>query len=148
MQVRDFMTKNPNFCTPDTKIHEVARMMVECNCGLIPVVESRENPIPQGAVTDRDIVCRLVAEGRNPLECTASDSMTRPAIIINANADVEECIDLMERHHIRRLEVVDDDGRLTGMIALADIARVLPQERAGEVMHEVSRDIGEPATVH
>jgi CBS domain-containing protein len=148
MQVRDFMTKNPTCCTPDTTLQEVARMMVDCDCGMIPVVESRENPIPQGTVTDRDIVCRLVAQGRNPLECSASDCMSRPAVTINVNADVEDCIDLMERHQIRRLMAVDDNGRLAGVIAVADIARVLPQNRSGEVMHEVSREIGAPASIH
>ena len=73
MNVEDIMTRNPVCCTPDSGLRDVAQMMVDCDCGEIPVVESFESLIPVGVITDRDIVCRVVAKGMNPLEKPVSE---------------------------------------------------------------------------
>jgi CBS domain-containing protein len=114
---------------------------VQHRCGEIPVVESLERKIPVGVVTDRDIVCRLVAKGKNPLEARADDCMSEPAITVRIDESMEEAITLMERHQIRRLPVVDNDGMCVGMLAQADVAWNA-EGLAGKLVREVSRDTG------
>src|SRR6266545_4056529 len=91
MQVKDIMTRGPACCTPDTNLQEVVRMMVERDCGGIPVVDERQNMKPVGIVTDRDICCRTVGEGKNPLEMTASDGMSSPCVPVTPDMSVEDC---------------------------------------------------------
>ena len=138
MQVKEVMTANPACCTPDTPLPQVAKMMVDNDCGEIPVVDSQERKIPLGVVTDRDIVCRTVAENRNPLELTAADSMSTPIVTVNPDTLVKECCRIMEEKQIRRVPVVDADGALCGIVALADLAREANDGVAGQVVKEVS----------
>jgi CBS domain-containing protein len=118
---------------------EVARMMVEHDCGAIPVVESRENKMPIGVITDRDITCRAVAMRRNPLEMTAGDCMSPTAITVRPETGLEECEHLMEEHQIRRMVVVDERGCCCGMVSQADLARSVSEHDLAEVVKEVSR---------
>ena len=78
MKVNDVMTQEPACCTPETPLRDVAKMMVESDCGEIPVVDSQRTMRPVGVVTDRDIVVRCVAAGKNPLEAEAEDCMSSP----------------------------------------------------------------------
>ena len=138
MQVKEVMTANPACCTPDTPLPEVAKLMVDNDCGEIPVVENKGSKIPIGVVTDRDIVCRTVAENKNPLELTAADAMSRPIVTVNPDISVEECCRIMEEKQIRRVPVVDGNGALCGIVALADLAREAKDGVAGQVVKEVS----------
>jgi len=128
-------------CTPDTTIEDVAQLMVQHRCGQIPVVESRDRKVPVGVVTDRDIVCRLVARGKNPLAFTAAECMSQPAITVSVDDPVEEAVSVMERHQIRRVPVVDRDGACVGMMAQADVAWKA-EEAVAALVREVSRDTG------
>ncbi|HEV8131834.1 MAG TPA: CBS domain-containing protein [Acidobacteriota bacterium] len=130
MQVKEIMTKEPTCCAPDTKLQEVARMMLEHDCGEIPVVDGRVSKALVGVVTDRDITCRAVAKGKNPLEMTAADCMTSPATAVTPETSLEDCCKLMERMQIRRVPVVDKAGDCCGIVAQADIAKHSPQEAA------------------
>ena len=138
MQVSDIMTANPTCCTPQTPLQEVARMMVDNDCGEIPVVENFDTRIPVGVITDRDITCRTVAKGINPLELAASDCMTPDPVTVTPDMSVEECGLLMEDHKIRRIPVVDAAGACCGIVALADIASSATKTDAGDVLQEVS----------
>jgi CBS domain-containing protein len=138
MTVDKIMTRNPACCTPDTPLREVARMMVEHDCGEIPLVQNPDEAILLGVVTDRDIVCRLVAQGQNPLELTAQACMSSPVVTVKAGASLDECCQLMEAHQIRRVPVVDADGAICGIVAQADIARHSSRDRTAEVVKEVS----------
>lgn len=139
MLVRDLMTTDPRCCTADTPLQEVAKLMVDCDCGCIPVVENLDTRIPVGMVTDRDICCRMVADGKNPLEHTAGDAMTPHVISVTPETSLEECCELMEDNQIRRIAVVDASGACCGIIAQADIANNAPEEKTAEVVQEVSR---------
>ena len=139
MKVNDVMTQDPACCTPETPLRDVARMMVECDCGEIPVVDSKRTLRPAGVVTDRDIVVRCVAAGKNPLEAEAEDCMSSPVVTVTPDADLEEVADLMEKHQLRRIPVVDEAGALCGIVAQADIARHAPPREVAEVVREVSR---------
>src|SRR6267143_1947744 len=138
MQVREMMTADPACCTPETALPEVARMMVDQDCGEIPVVDNKSSKVPIGVVTDRDIVCRTVANGLNPVELTAADCMSKPIVTVTADMSLEECCRLMEEKLIRRVPVVDDRGSIAGIIALADIALHTGKNVAGHIVKEVS----------
>src|SRR5207244_4229000 len=138
MQAKDMMTTDPACCTADTSLPEVARMMVERDCGEIPVVENTSSKLPIGVVTDRDIVCRIVANGLNPLDLTAADCMSKPIITVTPDMSLEECCRIMEEKLIRRLPVVDDRGSCIGIVALADISLHTGKNVAGHIVREVS----------
>lgn len=139
--VKEIMTSDPVCCTADTTIGDCARMMCENDVGELPVVESNENPVPVGVVTDRDIVCRSVAKGRNPIEMSVGDCMSTPAITMRDSASVDECCGLMEENQIRRVVVVDDAGRCCGIVSQADIA-LKDEGKTAEVVREVSQPAG------
>lgn len=139
MQVKDIMSKNPACCTSDTNLQEVAMLMVEHDCGQIPVVEHKQSMKLVGVVTDRDITCRTVAEGRNPLEMTAGDCMTTPCVTVTTETSVEECCDVMEGSQVRRVPVLDGTGRCCGIVAQADIAQHGSKQEAAKVVIGVSQ---------
>ena len=140
--VRDVMTENPACCTPDTGLQEVARMMVECDCGEIPVVDDRESRRPIGVITDRDITVRAVAQGRNPLELRARDCMSPEPVTITPDASLDAASTLLADRRLRRLPVVDEQGRLCGIVAQADIAQAMSTRETGEMVREVSQPGG------
>ena len=139
MKAKDVMTDNPICCTPETSLKEVSSMMVENDCGAIPVVQDQESWKAVGIVTDRDIVIRAVAEGKNPLDLRARDCMTSDTVTVRQDADLEECISLMENYKLRRILVTDDAGGCIGIVSQADVARHAPEEEVGEVVEQVSR---------
>ena len=147
MKVKDMMTSDPACCTSDTALPEVARMMVDKDCGEIPVVENKSSKIPVGVVTDRDIVCRTVANGLNPLDLTAADCMTKRIVTVTPDMSLEECCRIMEEKLIRRVPVVDDRGACVGMLAVADVARHTGKNVAGHIVKEVSEPTSSASAV-
>jgi CBS domain-containing protein len=139
MKVREIMTKNPACCTPDTNLQEVAQMMVQHDCGCIPVVDSDSTMKPVGTITDRDITVRAFANNQNPLEMKASDVMTTDIVSVRPGTSVEQCCDIMENKQIRRVLVVDESGKVSGIVAQADVAQnMLSTHRSGELVREIS----------
>lgn len=139
MQAQEIMTSQPACCTPQTGLRDVARMMVEHDCGAIPVVQSDQDRHLVGMITDRDIVCRSVAEGKNPLGLTAADCMSDTIVAVTTVTDLEDCCRIMEEHQIRRIPVVDDAGQCCGMVAQADVAQRVPGGQAARFVKELSR---------
>jgi CBS domain-containing protein len=137
-RARDVMTPDPACCSPHTSIDQVAKMMIQNNCGEIPIVDAANRPL--GVVTDRDIVCRIVAEGKNPLGYTAEQAMTTPVIALGPDVSIDDVIETMEDHQIRRVLVVDDRGACAGIIAQADVAAKGPARKTAELLREVSRE--------
>jgi CBS domain-containing protein len=137
MQVREIMTENPVCCSPESSLQNVAKLMAEHDCGEIPVLDEQRRPV--GVVTDRDIACRAVAQGRDPSQITARDVMSEPVVTVTPEDSVEECCQRMEENQIRRLPVVDEAGACCGMISQADIARQAPEHELAEVVRDVSR---------
>jgi CBS domain-containing protein len=137
---RDVMTPDPACCTPHTTLDQVAKLMAQNNCGEIPVVDTDDRPI--GVVTDRDIVCRVVADGKNPIGHTADTCMSQPVVTVSAEDPLESVVSTMEQHQIRRVPVVDERGCCAGIIAQADIARDAPWREVAELVREVSQDLG------
>jgi CBS domain-containing protein len=139
MKVKEIMTQNPACCMADDDLQSVAKLMVDHDCGCIPVVEDTSSNKPIGIVTDRDICCRAVAEGKNPLDLTAGDVMTGNVITVTPDMSVEECCNIMEDNQIRRVAVVDGSGACCGIVAQADIAVNADEHKTAEVVQEVSR---------
>ncbi|MES2639449.1 MAG: CBS domain-containing protein [Myxococcota bacterium] len=148
MQVKDIMTAAPACCTSDMPLEAVARLMVEYNCGCIPVVRDLRSRHLIGVVTDRDIVCRSLAQGVNPLELTVGECMSTPPVTIRPDATLDECCHALERHLLRRLPVVDEHGNCVGIVAQADIALAASQARTADVVRAVSEPTKEAARVH
>jgi CBS domain-containing protein len=139
MIAKEVMTKDPTCCSPDTTLQDVARLMVEHDCGEIPIIENTESRRPIGVITDRDIVCRTLAEGRDPMDMTAGECMTSAPITVSSDQSIDECCEIMEKHQIRRVPVVDAQGACCGIVSQADIARRVSQRAAGELVHDVSK---------
>jgi CBS domain-containing protein len=139
----DVMTPGPACCAPDTPLEAVAKLMVQHNCGEIPVVDANGELI--GVVTDRDIVCRVLATGKNPLDHTAQDCMSQPAITVHPDTTLADVMATMERHQIRRVPVVDDRERCVGIVAQADLAWAGPRKDVAVLVREVSRDTDLPS---
>jgi CBS domain-containing protein len=139
MKVKEIMTAGPACCTPDTTLERVARMMVDRDCGQIPVVDDERTRRPIGVITDRDIVCRAVAQGLNPIQMKARDVMSAPAVTVRPDMGVEDCCKVLEENQVRRAPVADEQGQCCGIVSLADIAQMAPEKLTGEVVRTVSQ---------
>jgi CBS domain-containing protein len=140
MRVKDIMTKNVECVTPDDTIQTAARKMRDLDVGPVPVCD---NDKLAGMLTDRDITVRAVAEGHDPKSCKVRDVMTRDIIYCTEDQDVEEAARLMKDRQVRRVLVLNDQKRLTGIVALGDLAiDGVSKQKAGETVRAVS----EPAT--
>lgn len=141
MRVRDIMTPSPACCSPSDTLEAVARLMVVHDCGSIPVCEGEAAKRIVGLVTDRDIVVRAVAAGRNPLEMKAADLMSHPVASVEPEADLDTAIKALEENQVRRLPVVDHQGAMVGMVSQADIARNASPTQSGHLVQEVSKGV-------
>lgn len=140
MTVASAMTKSPACCTPQSSLTDVARMMIDNDCGQIPVVEDLASRTLAGVLTDRDIATRIVAEGRNSAEALAGDCMTAPCVSVTAETSLQDCCALMESNKIRRLPVVDGNGGVVGIVSLADVSRVAGALASASVLKQVSTE--------
>jgi CBS domain-containing protein len=141
MSVKNVMTENPACCTPGTPLSDVARLMVENDCGEIPVVEDMASRKLVGVITDRDITTRIVATGRNSAEAKATDCMTTPCVSVTGDSTLETCCEVMESNKIRRVPVVDGKGGVVGIVALADVVRTANAATTQSVVKEVSSNV-------
>lgn len=139
MKVRDIMTSEElATATLDTTLQEIASMMKTENVGAIPILDEEDNLA--GIITDRDIVVRAIAEGQDPASCTAEEILSEELHTIEPDAGLEEAADLMARHKIRRLPVVED-SMIIGMISLGDISVKAEDEKAGEALGDISEGV-------
>ena len=138
MKAKDIMTVDVATATPETSLEEIAKMLVARDCGAIPILKSENSKKPVGIVTDRDIVCRVFAAGKDPREMTAGDCMSSPCVTVTPGTKLDTCCTTMEENRIRRLVVVDQDGFCCGIVSQADVARRIA-DKAGEIVKEVSQ---------
>jgi CBS domain-containing protein len=140
-RVHAWMSRNVATVHPGDSIEHAARLMAEYDCGALPAVAGNGRLI--GMITDRDIVVRLLARGRDPLRCRVEDAMTEDVHPVRMDEDVESALDLMARHRVRRVPVVDHRERIVGMLSQADVARHagsrgLPPREVAETLSEIS----------
>lgn len=134
-QIRDLMTENPSTCAPNMTVTDVAKVMTRENVGPIPVVEGGRLV---GVVTDRDLVVRVLAEGRDPEKTTVGEVATSSIETVSPEANLDEALRIMASNQVRRLPVVEGD-RLVGIVAQADVARHAEEIKTGEVVEEISK---------
>jgi CBS domain-containing protein len=140
----EVMTPDPVCCEANEPITKAAKIMKQHDVGAVPVVDSQASKRVSGIVTDRDIVVKVLAEGRNIDQATIRDAMTSSPAACRLDDDVEKALALMAERQVRRMPVVDESGRLRGIIAQADIAtRVNRDKQTGELVEAIS----EPGTV-
>jgi len=130
------MTTNPRTVEPSTPVQEAAKIMRDQDVGPVPIVE---NGTVGGIVTDRDIVINVVAEGVDPSSTPVSQIASRDLVTVDPDQTLDEALRLMAQHQVRRLPVVEEDGKLVGIVAQADIARAADDQRTGEVVEEISK---------
>jgi CBS domain-containing protein len=135
MKVKDAMHKKAEWVGPDTPVADIAKKMKDLDIGSIPV---GENDRLIGMVTDRDITCRAVANGKDCSKLTARDVMTKGIVFCRDTEDLDDALRIMEQKKIRRLPVIDDKKRMVGMLSFGDVSRAAPYELAGELMAAVS----------
>ena len=132
---REIMTKSVRTATPQTSLRDVAEMMREGDMGAVPVVEGAKLV---GIITDRDIVVRAVSRGKGP-DGAVSAAMTTELFTVTPDDFVFEAVRLMGDKQVRRVPVVNGDGSLAGIIAMADVALEMEDEREiAETMEEIS----------
>lgn len=134
-RVRDAMTPGPETIQADRPAAEAAKLMKAADAGMIPVLN---NGNLLGTVTDRDIVVRLVAEGKDPRSTPVREIASTDIVTIEPDRDLDEALELMAKHQVRRLPVVED-GRLIGVLAQADVAREGNEKDVGHAVEEISR---------
>ena len=121
---RDIMTDSPAVATAETTARDAARMMEDNDCGSLPVVESRNSMKLIGMVTDRDLALRILGRGQDP-NTPVREAMTKNVSSVKQNDDLDAIEHVMSGQQVRRVPVVDDQGRVVGIVAQADLAREL-----------------------
>ena len=136
-KISELMSPNPCAIEADKPVAYAARMMKDEDVGLAPIVEGDRLV---GTLTDRDIVTRVVAEGRDPQSVAVREVASTDLVTIDPQQDLGEALQLMARNQVRRLPVVEEDGRLVGVVAQADVAREAKDKQTGELVEEISKD--------
>jgi CBS domain-containing protein len=134
--IRDLMTSNPCSIDADKPVAYAAKMMRDEDVGLAPIVEGNKLI---GTLTDRDIAIRVVAEGKDPQSTTVREVATTKLVTIDPDQDLDEALRLMAKNQVRRLPVVEEDGKLAGVVAQADVARHASEKQTGHVVEEISK---------
>ena len=135
--VRDVMTSNPCSIDADKSVAYAAKMMREEDVGLAPIVEAERLV---GMLTDRDITVRVVAEGKDPEQVKVRDVASSSQLVtVSPQQDLDEALRMMAKHQVRRLPVVEEDGKLVGVVAQADVAREGDDATTGRLVEEISQ---------
>ena len=137
----DIMTRDVVTCTPEHTIVDVARLMKSEDIGPILVVDNEANRTLMGIITDRDIVLKVIADGKDPKTMKVGDAMSKKLVTCRADDNVDVAMKAMAQFQLRRIPVVEDNLRLVGIISQADVAtRVDAPEKTGEVVKEISQE--------
>ena len=135
-RIRDLMTVLPRTVKVGDSIVDAAKVMRGEEAGIAPIVEGDRLV---GVVTDRDIAVRVVAAGRDPEQTKVEEIASPTLVTVDPNQDLDEALRLMAEYEVRRLPVVEEDGKLVGMVAQADVARHASHERADDVVEQISQ---------
>ena len=134
--ITEVMTSNPRSCETSSTIAEAAKLLKSEDVGSLPILEGGRLV---GMLTDRDITLRVVAEGKDPRSTTVGEIASKDVVTLDPQQDLDEALRLMAKHQVRRLPVVEEDGRLVGIVAQADVAKGGHDEKTGQVVEEISR---------
>lgn len=135
-KVRDVMTDSPRCITPETPVAEAARLMKSEDVGSLPILEGET---VTGIVTDRDIVLNAVAEGKDPSGMPVREVASRHLVTVGQDEDLSEALNRMATNQVRRIPVVDENDRLVGIVAQADVAREAKDKDSGQMLQGISQ---------
>ena len=136
-KIQEVMTSNPCSIDADKPVSYAAKMMKDEDVGFAPIVEGDKLI---GTVTDRDIAMKVVAEGRDPQSTTVREIASTNLVTIDPQQDLDDALRLMASNQVRRLPVVEEDGKLVGVVAQKDVAEEASAEETGKVVEEISED--------
>lgn len=135
-KARDIMTPSAEWIELDRTVHEAAKRMADDDFGALPICDGKGKL--QGMITDRDIVVKVVAAGKDPANTKVADLATQPEVVtIGADDSIEEAMNTMKKYSVRRLPVIDGT-QLVGMVSQADLAKALPEKKAGDLVGAIS----------
>jgi CBS domain-containing protein len=135
-KISELMTPDPCAIEADKPVSYAARMLKDEDVGLAPIVEGDRLV---GTLTDRDIVTRVVAEGKDPQSVTVREVASTDVVTVDPEQDLDEALRLMASNQVRRLPVVEEDGRLVGVVAQADVARQAKDKQTGDLVEDISQ---------
>jgi CBS domain-containing protein len=135
--IREVMTSNPRTIEADKPVADAAKLMRDEDVGLAPVVEGDRLV---GTLTDRDIAIRVVAEGKDPASTPVREVASTDVVTVTPEQNLDEALSLMAQHQVRRVPVVEQDGRLVGVVAQADVARQSDEQQTGELVGHISKE--------
>jgi CBS domain-containing protein len=139
--VRDIMTSNPETCRPNDSIRDAARIMAERDTGVVPVVDDNRKIL--GMITDRDIVVRLVAEGKDPAKAHVNEAMTKSVRTVKEDMPVDEVTRLMSNAQVRRVPVVNQRDEIVGIVSVGDLATETGDRgKVGHTVEKISQGSG------
>jgi CBS domain-containing protein len=139
----EVMTKNPVCCLPNDMVAKVAKLMKRKNVGSIPVIENEKTRKLVGIVTDRDLALKIVAKELDAKSTKVEAAMTRKVVTCSAEDDLQKALDAMSEHQLRRIPVVDNDNKILGIIAQADVAtRVDKPKKTAAMVKNISKANG------
>ena len=139
MVIKELMSKEVACCTPWDTAKTAARLMKKRAVGAIPVVSDLADPLVEGVVTDRDLCCRVVAEGKDAATIQIWELMTPVPVTCEQQDSLEDCIESMQQNQVRRIPVVDKRGRCVGIVAQADLALRVPAVQFAKMVSEISK---------
>lgn len=139
MKVREIMTQEPMCCIPEDSAQKVAKMLLEHNIGSMPVVLDQQSHKLVGIITDRDLCCSIVAQGLDPKTTTIARFITTTPTSCRDGENVEKCEKAMQEHQVRRIPVVDGEGRCIGIVSQADLALKDKPEKVAKTVAEISK---------
>jgi CBS domain-containing protein len=139
MKVREIMSANPICCVASDTAQHVAQIMRERNVGSVPVVDDLQSHKLLGMITDRDLCLAIVAQGLNPTNTAIKPYLTVQALSCREGENIDTCARLMQKHQVRRIPIVDSDGRVIGIVAQADLALKADSKTLDKTIREVSK---------
>ena len=134
-QIRELMTVRPRTVQVGDTIVQAAKLMKGEDSGIAPIMDGDRLV---GVITDRDIAIRIVAEGRDPQTTRVEEIASTNLVTVDPEQSFDEALRLMAEHRVRRLPVVEEDGKLVGIVAQGDVARHADEEQTGELVGQIS----------
>lgn len=139
MQIKDLMSHPPVTCPANSTLDHAARLMWEFDCGIIPVVN--DDGRLAGVVTDRDVCMAAYTQGRSLASIPIATAMGKQVVAVHASDPIEQAERLMRDNQIRRLPVLDADGRPIGLVSMNDLARLAARAKKSGVDRELVRTL-------
>jgi CBS domain-containing protein len=134
----DIMTKNVTVIREEETMREAAQRLAQDDIGVLPICDANQQI--KGVLTDRDIVVHVIARGKDPANTRARDLEQGEVVTLRPDDSIQHACDLMAQHKVRRLPVVEDGGRVIGMVSQADVAKSVAPEEAGRMLTQISKD--------